>query len=270
VILNLAINARDAMPDGGMLTIATVGVGLDVLEGAALGLLPGHYVRITVSDNGLGMDAETLERCLEPFFTTKDRSKGTGLGLAAVQGIVTDGGGQIQVDSQAAVGTTFTLHLPVAVGELIAQIPLPPRPDIRGSETVLVVDDEADIRQLIRKVLLHDGYLVLDAGGGLEAVRVAERWEGPIELLITDVVMPGMRGPEVATAIRAIRPSIEVLFMSGYTHGTTLPAGLSTDPLALLAKPFKPSELADRVRGILDQHYDRARARNGSPRPAPS
>jgi PAS domain S-box-containing protein len=260
LILNLAINARDAMPDGGSLKIATAA---ELVSQSALGpgLGAGRYVRISVTDTGTGMDEETRRRCLEPFFTTKDRTKGTGLGLAAVKGIVEDSGGSIDIQSQLGEGTTFTMYLPaVDVEEELPPEPSVPETDSpRGSETVLVVDDQPDIRELIRKVLHHDGYLVLEAASGSEAIRIAERWEGPVELLVTDVMMPNMRGPEVAAAVRELRPNIEVLFISGYAHGTTLPSDLVADPLTFLAKPFKPSELGDRVRAILDHHYQKAR-----------
>jgi signal transduction histidine kinase/ActR/RegA family two-component response regulator len=270
LILNLAINARDAMPSGGCLKIATSGESLGMAAAAALRIEPGRHVRISITDTGLGMDEETRRRCMEPFFTTKDRSKGTGLGLAAVKGIVEESGGAIEIDSEVGRGTVFTLHLPAAdVDEDLEIEPsAPPTSIAQGTETVLIVDDQPDIRGLIRKVLDHDGYLVLEAPSGAEAIRIAERWEGPIELLITDVMMPAMRGPEVASAVRALRPSIEVLFISGYSHGTTMPADLVADPLTFLAKPFKPSELGDRVRTLLDHHYQKARS--DSPHSEPS
>jgi CheY-like chemotaxis protein len=250
------------------LEISTSTVALEKERARQVGVRPGRYVRITVTDNGTGMDEETRRRCFDPFYTTKDRSKGTGLGLAAVQGIVADGGGSIQLDSTVGVGTTFTMHLPQVEEVVVTPVTTPAVEGPRGTETVLVVDDQPDVRHLIRKVLLHDGYLVLEADSGQEALRIVERWEGPIELLITDVVMPTMRGPEVASAVKAIRPSISVLFISGYAHGITLPNGGGADPPTVLAKPFKPSELADSVRQILDR--TRQRAQTGSPRRGPS
>jgi two-component system, cell cycle sensor histidine kinase and response regulator CckA len=253
LVLNLAINARDAMPDGGCLRIATSVVSV---ERDVAGDEPEKVdeVRITVADTGLGMDDETRRRCFEPFFTTKDRSKGTGLGLAAVQGIVDEAGAVISVDSEPGRGTIFTVLFPlVDVGEPLADAPpVAAGPTTRGSETILVVDDETEVRQLVTKVLRFDGYLVLEARGGPDAIRIAERWEGPIELLITDAIMPGMRGPEVAAAVKALRPRIRVLLISGYTDRPTFPADVDSDPLGFLAKPFKPSEISDRVRKILD------------------
>jgi PAS domain S-box-containing protein len=253
LILNLAINARDAMPEGGRLTIGTAAVTVDQgtagQRSAAI-----DQVCITVADSGVGMDPETRRRCFEPFFTTKDRSKGTGLGLAAVQGVVEEAGGTIRVESEPGQGTTFTIDFPaVVVGEPPAdEEPRPSDPRVPGSETILVVDDEIDVRRLISKVLSFDGYLILEAAGGDDAIRIAKGWEGPIELLITDAVMPGMRGHDVATAVKTLRPRIHVLLISGYMDRPTFPQEVEADPLGFLAKPFKPSELSDRVRKILD------------------
>jgi signal transduction histidine kinase/CheY-like chemotaxis protein len=257
LILNLAINARDAMPDGGRLTIATAVVIVDRQDAAGSASNAADQVRITVADTGVGMDPETRRRCFEPFFTTKDRSKGTGLGLAAVQGVVEEAGGSIEVDSSPGQGTTFTLYFPtVEIGEPPAdEGPRPSDPLVRGSETILVVDDQTDVRQLISKVLRYDGYLVLEASDGEDAIRIAKGWEGPIELLVTDAVMPGMRGHEVAAGVTTLRPRIRVLMISGYTDRPTFPDEVVADPLGFLAKPFKPSELSDRVRKILDHRF---------------
>jgi PAS domain S-box-containing protein len=252
LVLNLVINARDAMAQGGRLTIAVADESLSSIEAAKLGIDPGPEVRISVADTGTGMDEETRRHCLEPFFTTKERSKGTGLGLAAVNNIVDEAHGAIRVDSQLGVGTTITIYLPAVEEELTAESPVTPAPVAGGSETVLVVDDETDVRQLIRKVLGRDGYRVLDASSAAEAISIAEHWEGSIDLLVTDVMMPGMHGVEVAAAVKKLRPSMGVLLISGYTEDTELPVDTAADRLAFLAKPFKPSELADRVRGILD------------------
>ncbi len=254
LLLNLALNARDAMPDGGTLTIATTGVSCAGASSPHRGAQPGRLVRMTVADTGVGMDEVTRRRCFEPFFTTKDRSKGTGLGLAAALGVVEEGGGTIQVDSEPGRGSTFTVLLPAVDAEpLAAPTSAPQGRDLQGIERVLVVDDDADVRQLVRKVLDHEGYQVLEADSGPTAIDAAASWDGPIDLLLTDIVMPGMRGPDVAAAVKASRPSIEVLFMSAFTDGTVLPAEIGADPLALLAKPFLPSELLERVRAILDR-----------------
>jgi nitrogen-specific signal transduction histidine kinase len=252
LILNLVINARDAMPNGGTLTICVADEWFSVPEAAFLGIAPGRAVRITVADTGIGMDEKTRGRCLEPFFTTKDRSKGTGLGLAAVKGIVDEGGGTIDVESHPGVGTTFTIYLPAIEEEATTGDAAPQEAVARGTETVLVVDDEPDLRQLIRKVLTHDGYRVMEAASGGEAISLAKHWKGSIDLLISDVMMPGMRGTELAFSVRAVRPSIKVLLISGYANDERLPADAGEEQFAFLAKPFKPSELADRVRQILD------------------
>lgn len=269
VILNLAINARDAMPHGGSFTISTDVVAPDARQMQRLGLPPLRHVRITFTDTGAGMDEETRIRCFEPFFTTKERVKGTGLGLAAVHSIVAESEGHIEVSSQPGVGTSFELYFP-RVDQSVA--PAPPEPKVHrrpASEIVLVVEDQTEVRNLIRRVLERDGYLVLEAVGGPEALQIAQQWEGPIELLITDVVMPGMRGPEVATAVKALRPSIKVLFTSAYSHGTILPDGVEGEPATLLQKPFKPSELIAQVRSLLDQRRRRL-VRSDSPPPGPS
>jgi PAS domain S-box-containing protein len=253
LLLNLAINARDAMPDGGQLTISVVDASLSFLAAAELGMHADRAVQISVADTGVGMNEETCRRCLEPFFTTKDRSKGTGLGLAAVKGIVDEAGGAIEVESQPGVGTAFTIYLPAVDEEPTIEAPVPPPQGGGGSETVLVVDDESDIRQIIWTVLDHDGYQVLEAANGGEAVSIAEHWDGPIDLLVTDVMMPKMHGVDVAAAVKALRPQIEVLLISGYTDDAKFSVDAAADPLTFLAKPFNPSELADRVRAILDR-----------------
>jgi CheY-like chemotaxis protein len=241
------------MPDGGQLTISVVGASLSPVAAAEIGMHAGKVARISVADTGVGMDEETRRRCLEPFFTTKARTRGTGLGLAAVKGIVDEAGGAIEVQSRPGMGTTFTIYLPAVEEEPTIEALASSMPVAGGSETVLVVDDEAELRQIIRRVLDRDGYQVLEAASGGEAVSIAEHWDGPIDLLITDVMMPKMHGVEVAAAVKAVRPKIEVLLISGYTENADLSANTDGDGLAFLAKPFWPSQLADRVRAILDR-----------------
>jgi PAS domain S-box-containing protein len=268
LILNLAINARDAMPTGGRLEIASSLAQLGADEAAAIGLEPGDYVRITVADTGVGMDEETRRRCFEAFFTTKERSKGTGLGLAAVHGVVSESRGTITVTSEPGKGARFNIYLPSSKEHAAASMAEPAPAAHRGAETVLVVEDQTDVRRLICRVLERDGYLVLAAPDGATAIKMGDRWEGPIELVVTDVVMPTMRGPEIVEQLKKSRPSMAVLYVSGYTDGTTVPEGVASDTVGFLAKPFKPSELSSRVRDVLNEH--RHQARSGSQHPGPS
>jgi len=228
---------------------STLAIGSDL--GAQLEIRSGRYIRMTVSDNGTGMDVETKRHCFDPFFTTKDRSRGTGLGLAAVLGIVKESDGGIAVTSEQGEGTSFDVYLPrsdepATVAAVPAQVAR-----TRGSETVLVVDDQDDVRFLIRRVLERDGYQVLEASGGSEALEVANAWPAAIDLVLSDVIMPGMRGPAVVEALKKTRPSMAVLFMSAYTDGTSVADAMEGDTSGPLAKPFKPSELAARVREVL-------------------
>ena len=268
LILNLAINARDAMPDGGRLEIAC-GPGPGTPEEVeALELAPGRYVRITVADTGTGMDEETRRRCYEAFFTTKERSRGTGLGLTAVRGVVTDSGGSIVVNSELGKGTRFDLYLPRTDESVTVAVAHVPPAAARGAETILVVEDQPDVRRLICRVLDRGGYQVLSAEDGAGALQLSEHWDGRIDLVVTDVVMPNMRGPEVVEHLLKARPSMAVLYVSGDTDGTTVADRSIAQAAGLLAKPFKPSELSTRVRDVLDEHH--RQARNGSPRPEPS
>ncbi len=255
VIMNLAVNARDAMPEGGKLTIETGNVSLD--ENFARTHAPleaGDYVMIAISDTGLGMDSETQSRIFEPFFTTKG-AKGTGLGLSTVYGIVKQSGGYIFVDSQPHRGTTFRAYFPRVDGKEDAAAAQEsvglPRPD-RGQETILLVEDENNLRRLARQYLETQGYKILEAEDGAAALQIVEGHKKPIDLLLTDVVMPGMNGRELAVHITAERPEIRVLYMSGYTenaigHNGTLYAGIN-----LLQKPFSLPALKDKVREVLD------------------
>ncbi len=253
VLLNLILNARDAMPDGGRLTIETA--ALTLTESYAhehVSFIPGDYVRLVVSDNGTGMDSYAKAHLFEPFFTTKEKGKGTGLGLATVYGIVKQSGGYVYVYSELGHGTTFKLYfprLPMAAGA--APAPTLPRPG-PGTETLLLAEDEESVRTLTRRILESHGYTVLDAQNGLEAMEVARRYDRPIDLLVTDVIMPGMSGPKLAEEIRAARPEIKVLYMSGYTENALAPRGGLDPRTAFLQKPFSPIALAAKIREVLD------------------
>ena len=247
VLVNLTVNARDAMPDGGRLTIRTANV--DSIDGDGP---RGPQVLIEVADTGTGMDAATLARVFEPFFTTKERGKGTGLGLASVYGIVRQSGGHIAVRSTLGTGTTFRIHLP-RVDEAVEKsraAPLVTAP-VAGTETILVAEDEQIVRVLVRKVLEQAGYMVLLASGGAEALQLAERHPGPIQLLVTDVVMPGMSGRELARRLVERRPMTKVLYLSGYADDAVERHGVLDPGTAFMQKPFSPSALATRVREVL-------------------
>jgi signal transduction histidine kinase len=248
VLVNLAVNARDAMPDGGALTIRTLNVDMP-----PTGDVPdGRYVAVEVADTGIGMDAATLARVFEPFFTTKERGKGTGLGLASVYGIVRQSGGQITVNSTLGAGTTFRIHLPRVDAPLEPAREVPPvTAPAAGSETILLAEDEKMVRVLIRKVLEQAGYTVLVAGGGAEALQVAARHTGRIHLLVSDVVMPGMSGRELARRLLEARPDTKVLYLSGYADDAVERHGVLDPGTAFMQKPFSPSALALRVRDVL-------------------
>jgi len=264
VIMNLAVNARDAMPRGGRLTIETGNV--DVSGGAApaqVPIGPGPYVRLAVRDTGTGMDAGTKARVFEPFFTTKPKGKGTGLGLAMVYGIVKQSGGYIWVESEPGRGATFTIWLPRVEGtaEPPAAAP-PPSAALGGSETLLLVEDQAEVRRLTKKVLEARGYHVLAAADGEEALRVSQQHQGPIHLLVSDVVMPGMSGREVGLVLAPSRPEMRELYISGYADDSIVEQGVLAAGLAFLQKPFMPEVLARKVREVLD-------APGSAPPPAP-
>ena len=255
VIMNLAVNARDAMPQGGRLTIETANVELDSsFTYHSVVLAPGKYVMLAVTDNGCGMDAKTQAHIFEPFFTTKEKGKGTGLGLATVYGIVKQSGGYVWVYSEPGRGTSFKIYLP-RIEEEAYQPVKDRRPEskavLRGSETVLLVEDEDGVRQLAREYLEASGYTVMEAGDGRKALEMAERNAGPIHLLMTDVVMPGVSGRELAERIEKLRPGIKVLFMSGYTDQAVVHHGILEDDAVLLQKPFTLATLAEKLREIL-------------------
>jgi two-component system, cell cycle sensor histidine kinase and response regulator CckA len=253
VIMNLAVNARDAMPDGGRLTIETSHVELDETA-ASPDTLPktAPFVLLTVSDTGIGMDKETIARIFEPFFTTKEVGKGTGLGLAMVYGIIKQSGGNVQVESAPGRGTTFRVYLPRVVREeeTAVEPALLGLTGHHGSETILVVEDEETVRNLIRQILDLKGYTVLHTGDVDEAVKICEHHVGRIALLITDVILPGMSGPQVAARARELRPGIRVLYASGYTDNALSPYGVEVG-VNFLQKPFTPDALVGKVRDVL-------------------
>ncbi len=256
VIFNLAANARDAMPSGGILTIKTENLVLneDHFHRALNDTAPGPYIKLTISDTGVGMDPETQTHIFEPFFTTKGIGKGTGLGMSTVYGIVKQNAGFIQVDSKKGRGTTFEIYLPVAEGGTTSEAKKRPFHEVSsGSERVLVVEDDHSLRKLVRNVLEKYGYQVLEAPNGEEALKVVAKNERPIHLLVTDVVMPGMGGRELAERLQSQQPDIKVLFMSGYMDQTISYQDLLAAELNFIEKPFSPQKLANKVREILDK-----------------
>jgi PAS domain S-box-containing protein len=256
VIMNLAVNARDAMPNGGKLTLETGNVDLD--EAYAADHYParaGPFVMLAVSDTGIGMSEETQVHMFEPFFTTKEKGKGTGLGLATVYGIIKQSGGFIWVYSEVGHGTTFKLYLP-RVEELAERPSQPaqaPARAARGTETVLVVEDEAPVRSVARQVLERHGYTVLEAPSAEAALDIVTRYSGTIHLLLTDVVMPGLNGRELANRLAGLRPDAKVIFMSGYTDDAVTRHGVLEPGSAYVQKPFTPDAIARKVREVLDR-----------------
>jgi signal transduction histidine kinase len=255
VIMNLVINSRDAMPQGGRLTIETTDVELDEEYASKHATVrPGSYVMVAVSDNGMGMDNETQTHMFEPFFTTKEKGKGTGLGLATVYGIVKQSGGYIWVYSEPGKGTTFKIYLPRAeAGIQQADAERVSSAILKGEETVLVVEDEGMLLELACEFLQSSGYAVLEAGNGSKAVEISRGHRGPIHLLMTDAVMPGMSGRELAQRLHDDRPDIKVLYVSGYTDDSVLRNGLLEPGTAFLQKPFTRDSLARKVREVLDR-----------------
>ncbi|MFT3842137.1 MAG: response regulator [Myxococcaceae bacterium] len=252
VIMNLAVNARDAMPKGGKLTIETANVVLDDAYVAShVGAKPGPHVVLAVSDTGIGMDHATQARIFEPFFTTKDRTKGTGLGLSTVHGIVQQGGGSVWVYSEPDKGACFKVYLPrVDATAAVAAAPLVTEP-ATGSETVLVVDDEAAVREAACEMLRRLGYQVVEAHDPLEALQLVERGKA-FQLLLTDVVMPNMSGPELAAKVKQLRPTVKVICMSGYADDGVVRHGVLEAGMAYLQKPLTSATLGAKVREVLD------------------
>ena len=254
VVLNLGVNARDAMPRGGKLIIRTENVALDRKEAQQLSaaLSPGEYVMLSVTDTGAGMDEETMSHIFEPFFTTKGPGKGTGLGLATVYGIVRQTGGGISVESEVGKGSTFRIYLPVESAPVdFTRTPLQPVEKSDNFETVLVVEDEEIVRELVCEVLEHQGYNVLCACDGIEALNMAEDYDGEIHLLVTDVIMPHMNGHELAHKLTALRPDMKVLYVSGYSDNDIGDHGTLDPRFELLQKPFTPQVLARKIRDVI-------------------
>jgi CheY-like chemotaxis protein len=254
--MNLAINARDAMPTGGKMTIETAQVKLDETYARQhIGARPGSYVMIAITDTGHGMDAETKSHIFEPFFTTKEPGKGTGLGLATVYGIINQSDGHIWVYSEPDQGTVFKVYLPQvkASGPLDNQDSQISTPTRRGSETILLVEDEDSVRELACRILMGEGYLVLEASNGEEALQISANYPDSIHLLLTDVVMPGgMSGRQLAANLSALRPQMKVLYMSGYTDDAIVHHGVLDEGIAFLQKPFTLIMLTHKVRQVLD------------------
>jgi two-component system cell cycle sensor histidine kinase/response regulator CckA len=254
VLMNLAVNARDAMPDGGKLVVHTRNVSLSAAEAAkrpAMG--PGEYVLISVADTGQGMDEDTKARIFEPFFTTKEVGKGTGLGLATVYGIVKQSGGFIWVESAPGKGTTFEIYLPQASGKA-TEVGAEPaaRIESRGTETILIVEDEPGVRELASQFLKASGYSVLEASDGVKALEVAEKHPGHIDLLLSDMVMPRMGGQELVQRLRATRTGMKFILMSGYSEYNGTEFRQADSPFHRLGKPFSMASLIGKVREALE------------------
>jgi nitrogen-specific signal transduction histidine kinase len=251
-ILNLSLNARDAMPEGGTLTIATTNLIHKAVDDTAE-LAPGRYAVMAVHDTGLGIDSEVRAHIFEPFYTTKTVGKGTGLGLATVLGIVEQSGGVIRCESQLGAGTTFRIFLP-AVAEPVDPVPLTTGGAAsmpKGSEVILLVEDEEMVRVLTHQILTACGYKVIEGSNGQEGLDLCKAHEGPIDLLVCDVVMPGIHGRELAEGALRLRPGLKIMFMSGHTEDVVLKEGIQKGT-AFLQKPFLPAVLAQKVRATLD------------------
>ncbi len=254
VLMNLVVNARDAMPEGGRLGIDLRDVTVESPLPLERGVLPpGAYVVLAVRDSGVGISDDVRDHLFEPFFTTKERGKGTGLGLATVHGIVEQSGGRISVETTLGAGTTFRVYLPRVDDAASDAGRAPAAATPRGSETLLLVEDEDPLREMTREILTEGGYVVLEAENGSRALEVAAAHAGPIHLLLTDVVMPGLSGPKTAERLTALRPGTRVLFASGYTAGELGPHGVLDPSVEFLQKPYTPDDLLARIRDVLDR-----------------
>jgi CheY-like chemotaxis protein len=253
VVMNLAVNARDAMPTGGTLTIETANVELDEHYAKLhLTVKPGSYVALTITDTGTGMTPQVQARLFEPFYTTKDPGKGTGLGMATVYGIVLRSGGTVGVYSEVGKGTAFRVYFPCAEPTATAvEAPVPLARPHTGTQTVLIVEDEAGLRELAKRLLQRQGYTVLAAGDANEALRLFE--ENPsIDVLLTDVVMPGASGPELTRQLIKQRPALRVIYMSGYTEEAIVHHGVIKPGIAFINKPFTSEALGEKIREVLE------------------
>jgi CheY-like chemotaxis protein len=248
VLMNLAVNSRDAMPDGGSLTIETAGVELDhTYAKKKSGVTPGAYAMIGVSDTGCGMDKATLDRIFEPFFTTKERDKGTGLGLATSYGIIKQHGGNIWAYSEPNKGSVFKIYLPLhAERDAYPSRPVQCVPPLTGSPTVLVVEDDPLVRKLTGQILTGQGYTIIESDDVADAIAKAKAYNGSIHLVLTDVVMPGMKGPEAFDKIRVYHPEARVLYMSGYTDNMTAIQNILKEGVQYIQKPFT-------IKGLLEK-----------------
>ncbi len=253
ILMNLAVNARDAMPTGGRLTIETANVDFDEeYTEHHVGVSAGPHVMLAVTDTGIGMDESTKKRLFEPFFTTKEVGKGTGLGLATVYAIVEQSGGVIWVYSEPQMGATFKIYFPTSAERGVRSGPTAAPPVVGGSERLLLVEDQPEARAIACQMLRRHGYQVIEATNGLDALERARHEPGPLDLLITDVVMPGMGGRQLAERLHVDRPQLRVLFMSGYTDDTILRHGVLDAELAFVQKPFTTAAFLRKVREVLD------------------
>jgi PAS domain S-box-containing protein len=259
IIMNLALNARDAMPEGGRLTIRTANTPIFDNQTDRGQLTPGEYVSMTLSDTGRGIPQEIVDRVFEPFFTTKSRGQGTGLGLATVYGMVQQAGGTVTVRSEPGAGTTFEVLLPATDEEMKERAHVKGVEPLPGVETILLVEDDAAVRRLVKRILTRAGYTVLGASSGIDALQIFDVYGDEVDLLLTDVIMPGMSGKEVAESIRTDLPSLPVLFMSGYPGDTVANHGVMEGAEAYLLKPFTSVQLLEKVREALESEV-RARA----------